>query len=236
MDKREFFKTRLLRFYYEWRWVAVFILLMLVFRSAIADWNHVPSGSMKPGILEGDRIVVDKISYDIRWPFSLIRIARWDHPKRGDIVTFPNPATAEEELFVKRVVAIPGDTVEMRNNRLIINGEHATYTPLVEEQLYRLTSADTTHFRYFVEEILGNKRMIMLRRSRPHKYATFSTIHIPPDRYLMLGDNRDLSSDSRVIGLIERERVIGRAHTIAFSFNVLDYYQPRFGRFFTDLM
>ena len=235
MDKIKL-KARLLRYYYEWRWVALFIVLMMLFRSAIADWNHVPSGSMKPGILEGDRIVVDKISYDIRWPFSLIRIARWAHPQRGDIVTFPNPATPEEELFVKRVVAIPGDVVEMQNNRLIINGERATYTPLFEDQLSRLTDADTRHFRYFEEDILGNKRVIMLRRSRPHKYATFAPIHIPEGQYLMLGDNRDLSSDSRVIGLIERERVIGRAHTIAFSFNILEYYQPRFGRFFTDLL
>lgn len=229
-------KAALIRFYYEWRWVGVFIVLMLIFRSAIADWNHVPSGSMRPGILEGDRIVVDKISYDIRWPFTLTRIARWDNPKRGDIVTFPNPATPEEELFVKRVVGIPGDVVEMQNNQLIINGERATYTPLSAHQLAQLSDADTRLFSLYIEEILGDTRMIMLRRSRPHRYSSFNSVQVPEGSYLMLGDNRDLSSDSRVIGLIERDRVIGRAHTIAFSFNILEYYQPRFKRFFTELL
>ena len=79
---------------------------MVVFRSAVADWNQVPSGSMKPSILVGDRIVVDKLAYDLRIPFTLTRIARWAEPHRGDVVTFPSPR--DETLYVKRVIGDAG--------------------------------------------------------------------------------------------------------------------------------
>ena len=108
--------NRLKKIWREWRGFFVFVAVMLVFRSAIADWNQVPSGSMKPSILAGDRIVVDKLAYDLRVPFTLTRITRWSEPRRGDIVTFPSPK--DERLFVKRIVGIPGDQVELRRNQL----------------------------------------------------------------------------------------------------------------------
>ena len=67
------------RYWREWRGFVLFIVVMLLFRSAIADWNQVPTGSMIPSILEGDRIVVDKLAYDLRVPFTFVRLARWRH-------------------------------------------------------------------------------------------------------------------------------------------------------------
>ena len=229
-------RTRLWNIWRDWRAFVIFILLMLLFRSAIADWNHVPSGSMKPGILEGDRLVVDKIAYDVRWPFTLTRISRWGHPNRGDIVTFPSPES--EDLLIKRVIGIPGDRIELRENQLIVNGVEATYTMLDDSELQRYPVAMRTYYNILYEDLLGDRRIIMVakRRSRDHAPSTFREIEVPPGSYFMMGDNRDRSSDSRKIGFIVRDRVIGRAHTVAFSLDINNYFVPRFRRFFTELM
>ena len=226
---------RLLKIWREWRGFVLFVAVMLVFRSAIADWNQVPSGSMKPSILDGDRIVVDKLAYDLRVPFTLTRLAQWSDPERGDVVTFPNPE--DDRLFVKRVVGIPGDVVEMRRNQLIINGEKATYTPLSTQEVAELPIAGAKSYRFFYEDVLGSKRIVMLNAYSDARWSTFGPHTIAPGRYWMMGDNRDNSRDSRAegIGLIDRERIVGRAHAIAFSVDYDQYYAPRLERFFTDL-
>src|SRR5262245_44086320 len=100
--------------------LAVLILVLTSFRSAIADWNDVPSGSMRPTILEGDRIFVNKLAYGLKVPFTTMHLARWASPARGEVVIFFSP---DEGLrMVKRVVGLPGDTVQMIDNRLYING------------------------------------------------------------------------------------------------------------------
>ena len=227
---------RLLKIWHEWRGFVLFVAVMLVFRSAIADWNQVPSGSMKPSILDGDRIVVDKLAFDLRVPFTLTRIAQWGDPERGDVVTFPNPK--DERLFVKRVVGIPGDVVEMRRNVLIINGERATYTPLSKAEIDALPIARPEKFKFFREKILGSERVVMLEaRSRRPSWSSFGPLTVPEGHYWMMGDNRDNSNDSRDpgLGFVDRERVVGRAHAIAFSVDYDRYYAPRLERFFTDL-
>ena len=106
---------------------------MVLFRSAIADWNQVPTGSMKPTILEGDRVVVNKLAYDLKVPFTTWHISQWSDPMRGEIVTFYSPA--DEKLLIKRVIGVPGDVVEMRDNVLFVNGTQATYELLPKELL-----------------------------------------------------------------------------------------------------
>lgn len=207
---------------------------MLVFRSAVADWNQVPSGSMKPSILAGDRIVVDKLAYDLRVPFTLLRLAHWDDPRRGDIVTFPSPA--DERLFVKRVIGVPGDVIELDANRLVVNGEAARYTPLTDREISTLVEHGSGHYHYFYEEIGGDRRVVMFNEyPRRSRHGNFGPVRVPDGHYFMLGDNRDNSGDSRVIGLVSRDRILGRAHAIAFSLDYDHYYLPRSGRFFTDL-
>src|SRR5688572_26351598 len=90
----------------------LFVLLMLVFRSAVADWNHIPSGSMYPGIIVGDRISVNKLAYDVQLPFTGKSLYHLNDPARGEIVIFRHPETGIR--LVKRVVGIPGDTLAMR--------------------------------------------------------------------------------------------------------------------------
>ena len=226
-------KEKLGRFWLEWRWFFLFIAVMLPFRSTIADWNQVPSGSMKPSILAGDRIVVDKLAYDLRVPFTDLRVLRWSAPERGDVVIFDNPI--DGRLFVKRVVAVPGDVVELRRNRLVVNGERADYTPLTAAEIGELPVESPEHYRFFHEHLLDSSRVVMLRRDSRGGYGQLAPTRVPPGTYWMMGDNRDNSSDSRVIGAIDREAIYGRAHAIAFSVDYERYYAPRLNRFFTDL-
>ena len=226
-------KEKVRGFWLEWRWFFLFIAVMLPFRSTIADWNQVPSGSMNPGILAGDRIVVDKLAYDLRVPFTDWRLLRWSKPERGDVVIFDNPN--DGRLFVKRVVAVPGDVVELRGNRLIVNDERAEYTPLTPAEIQELPVESPERYRFFHERLLGSSRVVMVRRGSRGGYGQQVPYRVPAGSYWMMGDNRDNSSDSRVIGPIDREAIYGRAHAIAFSVDYDRYYAPRLGRFFTDL-
>src|SRR4051812_45609895 len=108
--------------------VAPLLAMLLVlgsFKSAIADWNIVPTGSMNPTILEGDRIFVNKLAFGLKLPFTSVQVAQWSDPTRGDIVVFASPIDGTR--LVKRCVGLPGDTVQMIDNRLLINGQPLNY-------------------------------------------------------------------------------------------------------------
>ncbi|MDA0977269.1 MAG: signal peptidase I [Proteobacteria bacterium] len=211
----------------------MFLIIMVVFRSAVADWNQVPTGSMKPTILEGDRVVVNKLAYDLKVPFTSWEVGRWSDPSRGEIVTFYSPR--DDKLLIKRVIGVPGDVVSMRNNQLYINHEPANYGQLDIEIIKQLDLYQRTNHAFFYEQFDGHRHPVMMRPSEPNDYNSFGPVEVPDDHYLMLGDNRDNSADSRVIGLISRDRITGRAHTIAFSVDYEDYYLPRLDRFIKPL-
>src|SRR5438067_2495671 len=109
-----------------------FLLMFGIFRTAVADWNPIPSASMHPNLLEGDVVLVNRLAFDLKLPLTDMVLARIGEPARGDIVTFHSPR--DGTLLIKRLVAVPGDTVEMRNERLFINGRGADYR-LVEESI-----------------------------------------------------------------------------------------------------
>ena len=200
----------------------LFMLLMLVFRSAVADWNSVPTGSMKPTILEGDRLLVNKMAYDLRVPFTHLSLVKMADPARGEIIIFDS-VKADKKL-VKRVIGIPGDLVEMKRNRLIINGKPLKYHP----QKKLASSADS------IEQLLGVDHMIRTHDT-PSRLADFGPVTVPDNFYLALGDNRDASADSRVIGFIPRNEITGRAKTVAFSNDHNNYYLFRPERFMHTL-
>ena len=106
-------KSKVAKFWREYRSLFFFLLVMVLFRSAIADWNQVPTGSMKPTILEGDRVVVNKLAYDLKIPFTSLNVQTWSDPSPGEIVTFYSPK--DEKLLIKRVIGTPGDIIVMRN-------------------------------------------------------------------------------------------------------------------------
>ena len=227
-------QDRFSNFWREWRGFFLFIAIMLMFRSAIADWNQVPTGSMIPSILAGDRIVVNKTAYDLRLPFTFVRLARWADPERSDVVTFESPM--DGRLLVKRVIGVPGDTVELRNNTLYINDQAAEYKPLEPSSLPDPLRTVSPYIEVAQETILGETRTVMTRRQQ-HSQArsSFGPIEVPEGAYLVLGDNRDNSQDYRFIGFVERDLILGRANSIAFSLDYDNYYTPRGDRFFRDL-
>ncbi len=203
-----------------------FLFLMVVFRSAVADWNVVPSGSMLPTIRIGDRIIVDKLAYDVRVPLTHIRLARLHEPQRGDIVTIDSAAA--NELLVKRVVGLPGDTVAMRDNVLTINGHTASYRPLGENLLRGDAGSPG---EYLAERLGGAPHTVRLSPESPSPKESFGPIVVPPGKYLMLGDNRDDSADSRYFGFFGRDEIMGRARRVAFSLDPSHDYLPRMERF-----
>src|ERR1700685_1364309 len=123
------FKLWLGRFWRETaKPIGILVLVMTALRSAVADWNDVPTGSMNPTIIEGDRVFVNKLAYDLKVPFTTWHLAQWSNPKRGDIVVFFSPVDGIR--LVKRVVGLPGDRIELANDRLLINGRPSEYDPL----------------------------------------------------------------------------------------------------------
>ena len=225
--------SKIRQLWLEWRTLVVFLIVMILFRSAIADWNQVPSGSMKPTILEGDRVVINKLAYDLKVPFTTWHLSEWADPKRGEIVTFYSPD--DEKLLIKRVIGIPGDVVSMRNNQLYINDESAHYTRLDDSIVAQLDIWQRRNHAFFFEAIDNTTHAVMLKPAPPNDYNSFGPMATPASKYLMLGDNRDNSRDSRRIGLVHRDRITGRAHTVAFSLNYEDYYLPRPNRFLYTL-
>lgn len=221
-------KNKLKVFWKAWGY-SLFIgaVIAITFKSSIADWNIVPTGSMKPTIVEGDRILVNKLAYDLKIPLTTWHIAQWSNPQRGDIVVFYSPK--DNMRLVKRVVGLPGDRISMRNEILYINNK-----PLQYEDIARTPNMGLSG-RYSIEEDLGGKEhRIYITPSYP-AMRSFPPVTIPPGKYFMMGDNRDNSADSRYIGFVDRDRIVGKATAIVISLNANDYYAPRWKRFFTKL-
>ena len=211
----------------------MFLIVMIAFRSAIADWNQVPTGSMKPTILDGDRVVVNKLAYRLRFPLTNWELLRWSAPARGDIITFYSPL--DNELLIKRVIGIPGDRIALANNALIVNGKASKYSRIDHEVITSLDRFQKARHRFFYEHIEQSKHPVMVQPGTATAYNSFDPITVPPGKFLVLGDNRDNSKDSRVFGLVSADQVMGRAVAIAFSMNYDNYYLPRSDRFFQSL-
>ncbi len=222
---------RIVRAWREYRSTLLFLGLMLVFRSSYADWMVVPSGSMNPTIVEGDYIFADKRAYGWRIPFTTTRITQGADPQRGEIAIFYSPADGIR--LVKRVIGVPGDVIEMRNEKLFINDQALNYSDRAAAT--EILQAAKQQQPKFVTEALGNvDHAVMLL---PHRIAlrNFGPVTVPAGQYLMLGDNRDNSADSRYIGFVPRNSFVGKAHHVLLSFNPDHYYAPRGDRIWKPL-
>ena len=186
--------------------ISIFVLLALVFRSVLLDHYVIPSGSMIPTLLEGDRVVVSKISYGLRVPFTSWWILRWDAPERGDIIVFSAPT--DGSTFIKRVVGLPGDTVAVRNGMVIINGQKMPFSETgngITEDL---------------EGVLHEVRLSGMGG------PDFGPEKIPDEYYFMLGDNRGNSQDSRFWGFLDQKLLLGHAARIYYRSNGGFQWQP----------
>ena len=204
----------------------VFVICFAMFRTAIADWNPVPSGSMRPTILEGDVVLVDRLAYDLKIPLTDISLMKLGEPQRGDIVTFSSPKDGTR--LIKRLVAVPGDVIEMKDDILIVNGRAARYTglSLAEESLGHGIKVEAMRA---TEHVAGSARTVQFL-ARVQAMRNFGPVVVPADHYFMMGDNRDNSVDSRYIGLVPRNLLIGRAGHILVSADIKGDWMPRLHR------
>jgi signal peptidase I len=216
----------------EIRPLLVLAIVLFSIRSSLADWNDVPSGSMEPTILVGDRIFVDKLAYDLKVPFTTWHLAEWSNPQRGDIVVFYSPK--DDTRLVKRVVGLPGDLVELRSDQLIINGRPVHYSPLAADISAQLPATEHQHSLFATENLSGHLHALMAIPSLPAK-RDFGPVRVPEGCYFMMGDNRDNSYDSRYFGCVQRRRIVGKATAVVLSFDRNHYWDPRWRRFFRRL-
>lgn len=187
------------------------LFFLIGIRSTFANQYVVPTGSMIPTIAIGDHILANRVAYDLKLPFTNTILHRFGDPRRGDIVVFDSPKEPGLVL-VKRLIALPGDRVQIENGFVKINGE-------------RLDDFDGRHLPY--RETLGEHSYTVQRlpeQARPERRE----FTVPVDHFWMMGDNRDNSADSRVFGFVPRANLIGRASRVLYS---MDFPSVNFGRF-----
>jgi len=227
-------RERWKNFWRETKALALTILILTAVRSAIADWNDVPTGSMNPTIVEGDRVFVNKLAYDLKVPFTTWHLAQWSNPKRGDIVVFFSPVDGTR--LVKRVIGLPGDKIELANDRLLINGHLSQYDSLPSETGRDVPSDHDTRHLYARENAGEMPSHVVTLLPQRMALRTYGPIVVPPGQYFMMGDNRDNSYDSRYWGAVDRNRIVGRASMVVISLDRQHYFEPRWHRFFTGLL
>jgi len=187
------------------RWITeliVIVIIVLLIRTFVAQAYNIPSGSMKPTLLVGDFILVNKLVY------------RFSEPQRGDIVVFKYPIDPNID-FIKRIIALPGEEVEVRNNQVFINGKPLT--------LIEVGRGEENGVRKVIyEEVLpeGKKHKVQFYEDFPFSKRDFGPVVVPPNHYFVMGDNRDNSEDSRYWGFLPRENIVGKAFVIYFSGDV----------------
>ncbi|HEY0943836.1 MAG TPA: signal peptidase I [Opitutaceae bacterium] len=214
-----------------WReWLRPFALIFAIvapLKSAVLDWNWVPSGSMKPTILEGELVLVNKLAYDLKVPFTTRHLAIWSNPQRGDVAVFFSPRDGTR--LVKRVIGLPGDVVELREDVLLLNGVAQRYSQLDAAPFRRDVSEDPNPV-VAIEHLDARDHYVMALPARP-ALRSFGPRVVPPGHYFMMGDSRDNSHDSRFFGAVPREQIVGRANAVVLSFDPSRYLLPRVDRF-----
>lgn len=198
------------RTFREHRGFLLFLLGLGLFRTAVADWNPIPSGSMRPTLLEGDVVLVNRLAYDLKLPLTDVVLLPLAEPRRGDVVTLSSPAGGTR--LIKRIVGLPGDRIAMQNGVLILNGQPLAYTDrhTVGEQLTPGWPVDAVRA---TEQLPGRPHTVQFLPGLTARRDVAERT-VPAGEYFLLGDNRDNSEDSRYIGTVPREKLIGRAHHV----------------------
>lgn len=210
-------------FWQENRQFFLLLACIVFFKSAIADLSSISGASMQPTLLDGDKVWVNKLAYDVKIPFTEISLKKISDPRRGDVVIIDSKKA--DKRLVKRIVGIPGDTIYMQNNGLVINGTPTDY--------HVLSRSDDALI--ILEDLPGKTHQARLSRHFIRRSSrSYGPAIVPQDQYFVLGDNRDNSADSRVYSFIPRGEIIGRSSAVVFSLDSMNNYLPRGGRFFAD--
>jgi len=245
MDKHlAFARKSTLREYAESIGVAVGVALLL--RAFVVEAFQIPSGSMIPTLEVGDHIFVSKFAYGVSIPFTTKHLVDFSPPKRGDVIVFKYPRDPSTD-YIKRVVGLPGEVVEVRENEVFIDGK-----PMPREHLDQAcTYSDASHVGVRQElpcerwtETLDGHPHATIQDARPFKRDDKKML-VPPGHVFVMGDNRDNSSDSRYWGTVPMENIKGRALVIWWSRAQTDgtwgvspswWSSIRWGRFFSKVM
>jgi signal peptidase I len=198
-----------------WEWAKVFqisVLLFLVVRTFVVEAFKIPSGSMESTLLPGDFLLVNKLVYGAEVPFTEARLPKVAAPRRGDVIVFEWPEDRRKN-FVKRLVGMPGDTLAMREGRLVVNGARARET--------YVTRADP-HLDSASDEFLWQRNHLVRTAGAtaglPASRNNWGPLVVPEGNYFVLGDNRDNSQDSRYWGFVPDSLVKGRPWLIYYSY------------------
>ena len=197
------------------------VILALVFRSTVASPYKIPSGSMIPTLEIGDFIFVSKFSYSIKVPFTNKNLYTYNTPKRGEVIVFIEPVN-EKLDYIKRVVGVPGDKIELKNDILFVNDIEQKRRPFQDSKLVQesFTSDVSPAIDLFHENLNNHDHLVMKYYKSPDN---FGPVEVPEGHVFMMGDNRDNSADSRVWGFLPIKNIRGRAKFIWLS---LDSVNP----------
>lgn len=195
------------------------------FKSTFFEPNHIPSGSMLPTMAIGDFILVNKMQYGLKVPFSEwfgdpIYLTEFSEPERGDIMVFEFPGD-RSILYVKRLVGLPGDTIEVFDNRVFVNDKEvkgeAVSEEMVKEYLELYDRKGGLFDMEFYKVKNGKINHIVAHNKAMPIHREQMKITIPEGEYFMMGDNRDHSSDSRIWGTVKRSHIRGKALFVWFN-------------------
>jgi signal peptidase I len=218
----------------EWiKPLAIVAAIVFPLKSAVADWNWVPSGSMRPTILEGELVFINKLAYDLKVPFTTQHIAEWGNPQRGEIAVFYSPQDGTR--LVKRVIGLPGDRIALHANQLTINGQPVKWSD-AGEAWHTYATPQEQKEATVVAESLGTVLHPIMSLPRQAALRDFDEVTVPAGQYFMMGDNRDRSYDSRYFGFVPRDRFLGQANAVVLSFDKDHYLLPRFSRCLSGLL
>lgn len=193
------------------------IFVVLLIRQFLLQAYNIPTGSMEDTLLPGDFLLVVKFIYGFEIPYTNIRFLNFYKPGRGEIVVFPYPVTMRKD-FVKRCVALPGDTVQIINKQLYINGKPVDEPYVVHKDTITYPPLYTPNNPIAIEEYT---RMWINRKfiKEPRVRDNFGPVVVPPGTIFVMGDNRDYSFDSRFWGPVPLNYVKGKPFIIYFSWN-----------------
>lgn len=217
------------------QWTLI-IVLIFVFRSSFYEPFRIPSGSMIPTLLVGDFILVNKFAYGWKVPFTdwfgePVYITKPSTPKRGDIIVFKYPVDPSIN-YIKRLIAIPGDRVQVIDKVVYLNGQPIAADAIADEELLRYLGPQNRQESPFgihvYETTNGTVRHQIQMMATPQDAANTDEYTVPEEHYFVMGDNRDNSQDSRKWGFVPFSHIKGKAFLVWFNFNPAIFNDERF--------